>query len=44
LKLPNPKKRLQAIVEIKKVVQREITRANAKTAKELFDPLTLLMR
>lgn len=41
LKLPNPKKRVIAIVEIKKVVQQKLTQVNSK---ELVDPLTVLLR
>lgn len=44
LKLPNPKKRLKAIIEIKKAIQKEVVNANQKTARDLFEPLSMLMR
>lgn len=44
LKLPNHKKRLIAIVEIKKVVQQKLTQLNHKTALELVEPFSLLLR
>lgn len=46
LKLSNTKKRLQAIVEIKKAISKKIMGAkiDQSKARELFDPLSLLMR
>jgi glutamyl-tRNA reductase len=44
LRQPNPKKRLIAIVEIKKVIQQKLTQLNATTARELVEPLSTLMR
>ena len=44
LKQPNPKKRLIAIVEIKKVIQQRITHINAQTARDLVEPLSILLR
>lgn len=44
LKLPNPKKRLKAIVEIKKAIQKQVVNATQKTARDLFEPLSILMR
>lgn len=46
MKLPNPKKRQRAIVEIKKTVSKKIvgTELSQDRARELFEPLTMLMR
>jgi hypothetical protein len=45
LKLPNPKKRQKAIVEIKKVLSKKmVTQMSQEKARELFEPLTVLMR
>jgi hypothetical protein len=44
LKLPNPKKRLIAIVEIKKAIQQKLTQINHSSARELVEPLSLLLR
>ena len=45
LKLPNPKKRQKAIVEIKKAISKKIvTQMSQDKARELFEPLTVLMR
>ena len=46
LKLPNPKKRQKAIVEIKKAVSKKIvgTELSQDRARDLFEPLTMLMR
>jgi len=44
LKQPNPKKRLIAIVEIKKVIQQRVTQINAQTARDLVEPLSILLR
>lgn len=44
LKSPNPKKRLIAIVEIKKAIQSKLTKLNSKTALDLVEPLSFLLR
>ena len=45
LKLPNPQKRQKAIVEIKKAISQKLQRQmSSHEARELFEPLTLLMR
>lgn len=44
LKQPNPKKRLIAIVEIKKIVQQKLTQVTQQTAKDLVEPFSLLLR
>jgi len=44
LKLPNVKKRQRAIVEIKKIIQQKISKVNSATARDLFEPISLLMR
>ena len=46
LKLPNVKKRQQAIVDIKKTVSKQIVggHMNQERAREMFEPLVLLMR
>lgn len=44
LKLPNPKKRLKAIVEIKKAIQKQMVNISQKSARDMFDPLSLLIR
>lgn len=44
--MPNPKKRQRAIVEIKKAVSKKIvgTELSQDRARDLFEPLTMLMR
>jgi len=44
LKLPNSKKRMRAIVEIKKVIQKKIAQVSTSSARDLLEPLSLLMR
>ena len=44
LKLPNPKRRLKAIVEIKKAIQKEMVGVTQKTAAEIFEPLSMLIK
>lgn len=44
LRLPNPKKRLKAIVEIKKLVQKKLATLSSTTASALVEPLQLLLR
>ena len=44
LKLPNPKKRLKAIVEIKKVIQKRFATISSAQARDLLEPLQLLVR
>ena len=44
LKLPNPKKRLIAIVEIKKTIQQKLNQISIQNARDLVEPLSLLMR
>jgi hypothetical protein len=44
LKLPNVKKRQRAIVDIKKIIQQKISKVNSSTARDLFEPISLLMR
>lgn len=39
LRMPNPKKRLKAIVEIKKLVQKKLATVSSKLAKELVEPI-----
>ena len=42
--MPNPKKRLIAIVEIKKAIQQRLTQMNQSVARDLVEPLSLLLR
>lgn len=42
--MPNPKKRLAAIVEIKKVLQSKLHKIDSKTSNQLVEPFSLLMR
>ena len=44
LKMPNPKKRLKAIVEIKKQIQRKTATVDQNQAREMLEPLQLLVR
>jgi len=44
LKMPNPKKRVQAIVEIKKIIQQKINAiGQMNSTKELVEPFSILM-
>jgi len=42
--MPNPKKRLIAVVEVKKTIHNKLTGLNPTTARDLLEPLSLLMR
>jgi len=44
--LPNPKKRLQAIIDIKKLISKKIVGVTIeqKQAREIFEPMTVLLR
>ena len=44
LKLPNPKRRLKAIVDIKKLIQKKFATISAVQAREMLEPLQLLVR
>ena len=44
LKLPNPKRRLKAIVDIKKVIQKKFATISSAQARDLLEPLQLLVR
>ena len=44
LKLPNPKKRLRAIVDIKKAIQKKISSLSAFSAKNMLEPISQLVR
>ena len=44
LRMPNPKKRLKAIVEIKKLVQKKLATVSSTLARELVEPIQLLLR
>ena len=39
LKLPNPKRRLKAIVDIKKVVQKKFATISQQQARDMLEPL-----
>ena len=39
LKLPNPKNRLKAIVDIKKLIQKKFATLSAMQAREMLEPL-----
>jgi hypothetical protein len=42
--MPNPKKRVQAIIEIKKIIQLKINAiGHSKATKDLVDPFSILM-
>jgi hypothetical protein len=44
LKMPNPKKRVQAIVEIKKIIQQKFNAiGQMNSTKELVEPFSILM-
>ena len=42
--MPNPKKRLKAIVEIKKVIQKKMATISSAAARELVEPMQILLR
>jgi len=42
--MPNPKKRLKAIVEIKKLVQKKLATVSSVLARDLVEPIQLLLR
>jgi len=42
--LLNHKKRLIAIVEVKKALQQKLTQIDSKSARELVEPLSVLLR
>ncbi len=43
--MPNPKMRQKAIIEIKKAISKKImTQMSSDKAREIFEPITLLMR
>ena len=44
LRLPNPKKRLKAIVEINKIIQKKLATVAAATARDMVEPMQLLLR
>ena len=44
LRMPNPKKRLKAIVEIKKLIQKKLARVSQTIARDLVEPLQFLLR
>ena len=46
LKLPSTKKRLEALVEIKKAISKKVVGAqlDQQKSRELFEPLSMLMR
>ena len=44
MRLPNPKKRLKAIVEIKKLVQKKLATVSKTLARDLVEPLQILLR
>ena len=39
LRMPNPKKRLKAIVEIKKLIQKKLATVSPALARDLVEPL-----
>lgn len=39
LRMPNPKKRLKAIVEIKKIIQKKMAQISSAAARELVEPM-----
>ena len=39
LRMPNPKKRLKAIVEIKKIIQKKMAQIASAAARELVEPM-----
>ena len=44
LRMPNPKKRLKAIVEIKKVIQKKLATVSSAMAKDMVEPMQILLR
>ena len=42
--MPNPKKRLRAIVEIKKIIQKKLATVSSATAKDMAEPMQILLR
>ena len=39
LRMPNPKKRLKAIVEIKKIIQKKLAVISAAMARDMVEPM-----
>lgn len=39
LRMPNPKKRLKAIVEIKKIFQKKLATVSAAMARDMVEPM-----
>ena len=44
LRAPNPKKRLKVIVAFKKIIQRKMAKLSSAQAKEMVEPLQILLR
>ena len=44
LRMPNPKKRLKAIVEIKKIIQKKLAVISPAMAREMVEPMQILLR
>ena len=44
LRMPNPKKRLKAIVEIKKIIQKKLAVIAPAVAREMVEPMQILLR
>ena len=42
--MPNPKKRLKAIVEIKKIIQKKLAVIAPAVAREMVEPMQILLR
>ena len=42
--MPNPKKRLKAIVACKKIIQRKLAKISSAEARETVEPLQILLR
>ena len=42
--MPNPKKRLKAIVEIKKIIQKKLAVISPAMAREMVEPMQILLR
>lgn len=44
MRMPNPKKRLKAIVELKKIIQKKLATISSAGALEMVEPMQLMLR
>ena len=44
LRMPNPKKRLKAIVEVKKIIQKKLATVSSTLVRDMIEPMQVLLR